>query len=201
MVSMLCALWPQGVTVEVLEEKIGVGRNAIRIMAGRLKLKRPVRTTKSPVPRPPRPESDWTTERIAELRQLWASGLSCREIGLKLGVTRSAVGGKARRLDLRWRGKQSTPPKHPTASIAGLTLDDWPKLGECLYPHGDVGDPDFHFCKKPVATNGAPYCFEHHKLCFVAAKPMRRGHDRPDTAANLRRDRRPAVMILSDGAE
>lgn len=37
---------------------------------------------------------------IPELRQLWADGLSTREIGLKIGKTKDAVVGKAHRLKL-----------------------------------------------------------------------------------------------------
>ena len=37
---------------------------------------------------------DWTTERIDTLTKLWKEGLSTREIGLRLGVTKNSVVGK-----------------------------------------------------------------------------------------------------------
>ena len=47
----------------------------------------------------------WTTERIAELENLWAEGLSTAEIGRRLGVSKNAVVGKAHRM--RLPGRQS----------------------------------------------------------------------------------------------
>ncbi len=44
---------------------------------------------------------DWSEERVAELKRLWATGLSARQIAEQLGgVTRNAVIGKAHRLGL-----------------------------------------------------------------------------------------------------
>lgn len=47
---------------------------------------------------------DWNDERVAELRRLWAEGLSCSVIASRLGHTsRNAVIGKASRLGLPQR--------------------------------------------------------------------------------------------------
>ena len=43
---------------------------------------------------------EWTEAVIAELRSLWAEGLSTAEIGRRLGVSKNAVVGKAHRLGL-----------------------------------------------------------------------------------------------------
>jgi GcrA cell cycle regulator len=43
---------------------------------------------------------EWTEEKIAELRALWAEGLSTAEIGRRINVSKNAVVGKAHRLDL-----------------------------------------------------------------------------------------------------
>src|SRR5215472_2238771 len=43
---------------------------------------------------------EWTEEKIAELRILWAEGLSTAEIGRRINVSKNAVVGKAHRLDL-----------------------------------------------------------------------------------------------------
>ena len=43
---------------------------------------------------------DCPPERIAELTRLWATGLTTREIGRRLGVTKNAVIGRAHRLKL-----------------------------------------------------------------------------------------------------
>lgn len=52
--------------------------------------------------------ASWTGERIDQLKQLWASGLSCSQIASELGgVTRNAVIGKVHRLGLSGREKKS----------------------------------------------------------------------------------------------
>ena len=40
---------------------------------------------------------DWTRERVALLRQLWDQGLTATEIGLKMGINKNQVIGKAHR--------------------------------------------------------------------------------------------------------
>lgn len=46
---------------------------------------------------------DWSADKIAQLTQLWAAGLSGTEIGQRLGTTKSAVVGKVHRLNLPGR--------------------------------------------------------------------------------------------------
>lgn len=55
--------------------------------------------------------STWTDERIAQLRDLLAQGLSARVIAGRLGVTRNAVIGKVSRLGLSGQGNPPGPPK------------------------------------------------------------------------------------------
>ncbi|WP_349934791.1 GcrA family cell cycle regulator [Acetobacter sp. A11-2] len=43
---------------------------------------------------------EWTEEIIAQLKALWAEGLSTAEIGRRLSITKNAVVGKAHRLGL-----------------------------------------------------------------------------------------------------
>ncbi|QEO16951.1 GcrA family cell cycle regulator [Acetobacter vaccinii] len=43
---------------------------------------------------------EWTEEIIAQLKDLWAEGLSTAEIGRRLSITKNAVVGKAHRLGL-----------------------------------------------------------------------------------------------------
>ncbi|WP_343559300.1 GcrA family cell cycle regulator [Kiloniella sp. b19] len=37
---------------------------------------------------------------------------------------------------------------------------------KCLWPIGDPGDPDFHFCEAP-AVHGKPYCAEHCARAYI----------------------------------
>jgi GcrA cell cycle regulator len=56
----------------------------------------------------------WTEERVAQLRKLWAEGLSASQIAKQLGgVTRNAVIGKVHRLGLAGRATPSRPAKRP----------------------------------------------------------------------------------------
>lgn len=57
----------------------------------------------------------WTDERVDELKMLWATELSCSEIGAAMKISRNAVIGKVHRLGLPLRGK----PK-PTISAEEL---------------------------------------------------------------------------------
>ena len=68
----------------------------------------------------------WTDERLAELKKLWAEGLSISQIGEALGVSRNAIAGKAHRMGLpkrpspitrrasRVHGKNHLPEPHQT---------------------------------------------------------------------------------------
>jgi len=60
----------------------------------------------------PRPASAlWTPDQDALLKELWLTGLSCTEIGVRLGKTKSAVTGRAHRQMLPPR---LSPIKGPT---------------------------------------------------------------------------------------
>jgi len=52
---------------------------------------------------------DWSQDDIARLRELWATDLSTAEIGRRMGITKSAVVGKAHRLDLPRRPSPIRP--------------------------------------------------------------------------------------------
>ena len=67
-------------------------------------------------------------------------------------------------------------PAKPDPSIADKTslLDLSDKV--CRWPMGHPGEPDFHFCGKPV-NPGFPYCVEHCGRAYQAQLP--RGARRP----------------------
>ncbi len=85
---------------------------------------------------------DWTQELIDRLRKMWAEGLSTAEIGRRMGVSKNAITGKARRLNLPMRpspirrapaaprpltmGRRTTLPKIETAAVAGVVTDEPP---------------------------------------------------------------------------
>jgi GcrA cell cycle regulator len=127
-----------------------------------------------------RPVWVWTPELVKALTELWNDrGLSASEIGAKLGVSRSAVLGKAARLQLVKRKGASTPrrpvqegshhkprpkkPPRPRAErIAPLPKHEPPKgkaweplLGTVPRPLIDLRDG---MCKWPV-TEDSPFLF------------------------------------------
>jgi GcrA cell cycle regulator len=135
----------------------------------------------------------WTEERVAELSRLWESGYSASAIGKLLGVSKNAVVGKAHRMRLSSRPspikrEQRAPRRQP------VMMPDKPKPVEkieedikaivplppprplntrrdgkgpkCLWPLGDPGDADFHFCGAP-AVHGKPYCESHCARAYI----------------------------------
>lgn len=140
----------------------------------------------------------WTDERVALLKKLWGEGKTAAEIATTLGgVTRNAVIGKAHRLKLSNRTspiqpakKQKTPANTstPPAAVAapkklrpakaidipkgqGLSLMEL-KPNMCRWPSGDPRDEDFGFCGC-ASIVGLPYCEEHAKIAYQAARNNR----------------------------
>lgn len=123
----------------------------------------------------------WTEERISDLIRLWEAGHSASHIGKALGVSKNAVIGKAHRLKLPPRPspiRRSARPKVPRpAPIAKRVPTVRPKpvfratrpqhgAPSCLWPFGDPGDADFHFCGAATIA-GKPYCEEHCARAYV----------------------------------
>jgi GcrA cell cycle regulator len=105
----------------------------------------------------------WTEERVAELKELWSSGLSAAQIAARLGdVTRNAVIGKVHRLGLSGRPspiRRSRPEPRPEPQpepppVVGIVKRP------CQWPFGDPGQADFRFCGREAAPS-KPYCPEH----------------------------------------
>lgn len=122
----------------------------------------------------------WTAERVARLRELSARGLSARQIGIELGVSRNAVISKANRIGLGPRRcvKSGPKPKHPPGPkkrTSGLpkpvqTILTTPatepirfmdlKPHHCRWP---LGDELIMFCGVPKLETGS-YCAYHTRL-------------------------------------
>jgi GcrA cell cycle regulator len=73
--------------------------------------------------------------------------------------------------------KPAARPARKASKVARVTLLD---LSEkiCKWPIGHPGEPDFHFCGKPV-NPGFPYCIEHCALAYQAQLPRRDRDRRP----------------------
>jgi GcrA cell cycle regulator len=126
----------------------------------------------------------WTEAQIADLKRLWTAGHSTSRIGTVLGVSKNAVIGKAHRIKLPPRPspiRYSSAPKKPKRALFPKRVPKIqirlvfkptrPRNGapSCLWPTGDPGDVDFHFCGGKTVP-GRPYCPEH---CARAYLPRR----------------------------
>ena len=127
----------------------------------------------------------WTEERVAELQRLWDTGKSASEIGKILGVSKNSVVGKAHRLKLTARPspiRRGSTPK-PRRKMIPVQIKSPVEVAparepvvprrqhsgkgpKCLWPIGDPGDPDFHFCEDPAAP-GKPYCATHCERAYI----------------------------------
>jgi GcrA cell cycle regulator len=68
------------------------------------------------------------------------------------------------------RQAMETEKEQPIALLSTYTRDavfDL-KYGDCRFPIGVVGAPDFHFCCEPQDT-GSSYCKTHRAICTVYA--------------------------------
>ncbi len=98
---------------------------------------------------------EWTEAVIAELRRLWAEGLSTAEIGRRLNVSKNAVVGKAHRLALDPRPSpiRRVPGEAVVAPVArrvsGPTL---PPLPPVAHTAPVVADPVVRPVAPSVAT-------------------------------------------------
>ena len=126
----------------------------------------------------------WTDAKIADLKRLWTAGQSASQIGAVRGVSKNAVIGKAHRLKLPARPspiRRSSAPKKPKRAPMPkqdrkiqrrLIFRPAPSRNgapSCLWPIGDPGEADFHFCGGKTVP-GRPYCLEH---CARAYLPRR----------------------------
>ncbi|MCE9521644.1 MAG: GcrA family cell cycle regulator [Alphaproteobacteria bacterium] len=143
----------------------------------------------------------WTDERVEQLKQLWADGLSASQIARQMGgVTRNAVIGKVHRLGLAGRATpaRSERPRMQVARrvvrprlapvIQAPIVEKDPVIDDqgrkttvltisdrmCKWPIGDPSTTEFHFCGHPPKV-GSPYCEAH---CVKAFQPSQSRRDR-----------------------
>ena len=119
----------------------------------------------------------WDDAATKRMDKLWADGFSGSQIAKKLGISRSAVLGKARRMGLPARKitqpvlKKKIARKPKSKQVFQGTSDAVIALRDdlCKYPHGEPGKPNFRFCLKPVASESV-YCSEHNDLCYMPTR-------------------------------
>ena len=124
----------------------------------------------------------WTDEKVDQLAKLWAEGYSASAIGKLIGVSKNAVIGKAHRMQLTARpspikrGASVRPVIRPVP-VPKPVVEAPPRPAPrpvskkadgpaCLWPIGDPGHPDFHFCGDPSVV-GKPYCEQHCEIAYI----------------------------------
>ena len=189
-INQLKTMWESGMTAsQIADELGGVSRNAVIGKAHRLGLQArpsPVKDKDGNLP-PPRKSK---AEAAAPAAAAPAAAPVAREPVLPptpqphapradQPVIRSIGPGGFLR---QGPGDQQAPippapprrlvPAKPSPEIAGKTslLDLNDKI--CKWPLGHPGEPDFHFCGKPV-NPGFPYCVQHCGQAYQAQLPRR----------------------------
>lgn len=152
----------------------GKGRLAIAALLGRSKLS--VKAKLEMLDAPPsfyKKESPWSPEKIEELKTHWGKGTGTKQIACLLGMTKSAIIGKAHRLRLKSRlglpilkseakrtePKPKVPPPEPIFTN-GLGIMELNK-GSCRWPSGDP----VTFCPEPNDGKHV-YCAYHSDKAF-----------------------------------
>lgn len=130
----------------------------------------------------------WSEADDALLRSLWESGLPATQIGQRLGLSKSAIIGRARRLGVAARkspiirggaavvaaAQRSVTRAKPVdaarvqAAAACVPAVVTVPMGAdgCRWPLGDPKERAFRFCEAPRPL-ARPYCEAHHAIAFV----------------------------------
>lgn len=163
-IAILKAGWEGGMTASQIAEQLGEGvtRNAVIGKAHRLALESrpsPVKggeEAAAPAAKSPTPAAKEAAAKPAEAAAPAASSAP---------AAAPAV------------AKPAAKPARRAGKAAKVSLLD---LNEriCKWPIGHPGEPDFHFCGKPVQAS-FPYCSEHCALAYQAQMPRRDRDRRP----------------------
>ena len=191
-IERLREMWAGPRTAREIAEILGVTRNAVIGMAGRLKLPR---RKSSDFVTPRGSKYVWTAENMATLRTMWLDQEPSDVIASAIGMTRKAVLGKADRLGLprRDRGtairianarkpkrepKVRAPrvrnrvytafcgPPMPPPSLKTARLLTLAGRGDCKWPVFESAAGHL-FCCAPVAGKSS-YCREHAAASVIS---------------------------------
>lgn len=142
------------------------------------------------------PESMWTEQQTAMLRDLWETELPCSRIAGEINretrskFSRNAIIGKVYRLGLtkRVRVEREPPPPKPRGpgifpdrfkvaepvesmmpppDFLGVLWEVAVDDGGCMYPEGE--GKHMLFCGQPRRDDSS-FCKHHHQLCWVKAR-------------------------------
>lgn len=119
----------------------------------------------------------WNDERDAELTKLWKAGFATRAIGDRMGISKSAVIGRAYRINLPARPSGIKPKAPPAPKPAVVTVAPqgraYPPSKEplaCRWIEKSIRDPDWHYCNGRLVP-GRMWCAEHLKRIYTTDRP------------------------------
>jgi GcrA cell cycle regulator len=136
-VAELMRLWEAGRSASEIGRLLGVSKNSVVGKAHRMKLKaRP-----SPIKRGSAPQ----VRRVAVA-----------------SMPKPVMQAPAAPKPAESRVATAAPARRPVRAVARSNG----KGPNCLWPIGDPGDQDFHFCGAP-AVAGKPYCDEHCARAYI----------------------------------
>jgi GcrA cell cycle regulator len=207
-IEQLRKMWEGGMTAsQIAEELGGVSRNAVIGKAHRLGLQSrpsPVKPgdsgessasadtpkpTAPPAPRAPRPAPVVAATPAPEPAA--PAAVAPQPASPPQPVIRSiGPGGFQRAMPGEQQAPSSpAPPRRLVPAKPAPEFADKTSLLEltdriCKWPLGHPGEPDFHFCGKPI-NPGFPYCLDHCSVAYQAQLP--------------RRDRRPPPPLPYGG--
>ena len=136
-VAELMRLWEAGRSASEIGRLLGVSKNSVVGKAHRMKLKaRPSPIKRGVTPQVRRPAAAAVSKPLAQ-PQPAPKRVEARPIA-------------------------PAPAQRPAKAVAR----SHGKGPNCLWPIGDPGDQDFHFCGEP-AVPGKPYCDEHCARAYI----------------------------------
>ena len=125
---------------------------------------------------------EWNAERDETLKRMREQGHSARAIGEELGVTRSAILGRAHRLGLSRPTQSSVTRKKNEANPLILNrrphFEDRQEPRGCRWIDGDPMQEGWEFCQREQAE-GSSYCgYHYHQAVDHDATKRARGKRR-----------------------
>lgn len=137
-IDELTKLWDQGLSASVIGKKLGVSKNAVVGKAHRLKL-------------PARP---------SPIKRDGSGGGAPRRRILNIRPEVEPAPAPTRYEE----EEEAAPPRRQKAPQRRVRAAEGTQA--CVWPIGDPGDSDFHFCSEP-AVPGKPYCSEHCAKAYI----------------------------------
>jgi GcrA cell cycle regulator len=151
-IEQLRKLWEQGLSASAIGRQLGVSKNAVVGKAHRLKL--PARP--SPIRKGARPP----VRRMAALPKPFA--LPVRRHHAKPSQALAALSEKPEAPAAPAAEVRSAPPVGPVLPTRRVARG----IKACLWPIGDPGESNFHFCGAEVVP-GKSYCGEHCQRAYI----------------------------------